>query len=846
NGGVLTMDKVSICNGTGIGLDNTGTFIMNDGEISGNGSQGVYIWRGTFTMNGGIISGNNLSNNDMRGGGVFVESNAEFEMTGGEISGNSVLGKYASGGGVYNSGTFKMSGGIIKDNSVSGEGAFGGGVYTGPGFEMTGGEISGNSASGEGANGGGVYANSAVFSNNPVITDNKLGENKVNNCYFESTLYIGGELTDGAKIGISKEESESSTPTLCTGNINYQLKTSDVSKFISDDENRVLDLDEDGCAYLVDGYIVKFDSDGGSAVLKQGVAIGAKATKPEAPIKKDNLFVAWYKVDAEGNIAENAYDFDKIVENSMILKAKWAPVSVSIMSWTYGDTAKSPTVTKPENSGAVTYEYFTDEECTDKTGTNNGATVEGGVPKNTGKYYVKATIAASEKYGNGSTIASFEIAKKEVIVSGIVAKNKTYDTTTAVEFDFESAQFDGVIDGDEVIIKSVEGVFDDANVADNKNVTISKIILDGSSIGNYKLATEGQQKSAKANVNTKVVDNPVISFSDENIVYDGEEKEPSITVKDGTTVIPSSEYTVSYSNNKNAAVRTAQNAPTITITDKTSGNYKVNGKATFTIAKASVAPNKPEATKEVVYTVMTVSNVELPEKWVWSDEHKDNELIVGEGVTATANYIGEDKDNYETVNAEVVITRAACTHDGEKQIKNVVQASCNNDGYTGDTYCVVCGEKLEEGKTVPATGHFTNDLFEKQTKDVEDIALKVVEETPTPVVQKKEEVTVEDKTSEVTEIKKDSFKGSKATTVTIGKDVTTLAPGAFNGSKIKTVIIKSKKLTKKSVRNAFKGTKVKKIIVKVKVGSKKENKKYVKKYKKFFTKKNIGVKAVVK
>ncbi len=68
----------------------------------------------------------------------------------------------------------------------------------------------------------------------------------------------------------------------------------------------------------------------------------------------------------------------------------------------------------------------------------------------------------------------------------------------------------------------------------------------------------------------------------------------------------------------------------------------------------------------------------------------------------------------------------------------------------------------------------------------------------------------------------------------------------FKGTKVKTITLKTKKLTKKSVKNLLKGCKAKKITIKVKVGSKKENQKYVKKYKKYFTKKNAGKKAVVK
>ena len=67
---------------------------------------------------------------------------------------------------------------------------------------------------------------------------------------------------------------------------------------------------------------------------------------------------------------------------------------------------------------------------------------------------------------------------------------------------------------------------------------------------------------------------------------------------------------------------------------------------------------------------------------------------------------------------------------------------------------------------------------------------------------------------------------------------------AFAGSKATNLIVKSKKLTKKSVKNSLKGSKVK--TVQVKVGTSKQNKPYVKKYKKIFTKANAGKKVTVK
>ena len=39
------------------------------------------------------------------------------------------------------------------------------------------------------------------------------------------------------------------------------------------------------------------------------------------------------------------------------------------------------------------------------------------------------------------------------------------------------------------------------------------------------------------------------------------------------------------------------------------------------------------------------------------------------------------------------------------EVRGEKAATCTEDGYTGDTYCTDCGEKIAEGKPIPATGH---------------------------------------------------------------------------------------------------------------------------------------------
>jgi len=127
---------------------------------------------------------------------------------------------------------------------------------------------------------------------------------------------------------------------------------------------------------------------------------------------------------------------------------------------------------------------------------------------------------------------------------------------------------------------------------------------------------------------------------------------------------------------------------------------------------------------------------------------------------------------------------------------------------------------------------------------------------PKPEVKKGDTVKSAGSTYVVTNVAKKTVafkKAKKAKKVTVpatvkikGKTykVTGISVKAFKGTKTKTVTIKTKKLTKKSVKGSLKGSKVK--TIKVKVGKKSVNKKYVKKYKKFFTKKNAGKKVKVK
>ena len=119
--------------------------------------------------------------------------------------------------------------------------------------------------------------------------------------------------------------------------------------------------------------------------------------------------------------------------------------------------------------------------------------------------------------------------------------------------------------------------------------------------------------------------------------------------------------------------------------------------------------------------------------------------------------------------------------------------------------------------------------------------------TPTPIPATAS-VTVNSKTVSASTLAaacaKAGVSAGSVKTITLGKKVKKIKKGAFkNFRNANTLVVKSKKLTRARVKGSLKGSTIK--TVKVKVGKKKTNKKYVKRYKKIFTKKNCGKKVRV-
>ena len=134
--------------------------------------------------------------------------------------------------------------------------------------------------------------------------------------------------------------------------------------------------------------------------------------------------------------------------------------------------------------------------------------------------------------------------------------------------------------------------------SDSWSTSIPTRTRGGSYAVEYKVVGDSNINDVAAqSVNCSINEKPVtatVTLSQTTYTYDNTAKKPTPTVKDGSTIIDPSEYSVAYSNNVNAGTGT------VTISDNTGGDYNVIGSATFTINKVTPTVTAPTA-KSLTY-----------------------------------------------------------------------------------------------------------------------------------------------------------------------------------------------------------------------------------------------------
>lgn len=204
-------------------------------------------------------------------------------------------------------------------------------------------------------------------------------------------------------------------------------------------------------------------------------------------------------------------------------------------------------------------------------------TLNGDLPDGGGKYAVTY---------NNTTTAS--ITAQAATVSGVNAGPWTYNGS-------EQPLLSGGTATNGTIVYSRNGVDFMENVPTETNAGKYTVYYKARGNTNY---ADSDVRMVEVTIQPKTVTNPTIELSSDSLEYDGTAKEPEVTaVKEGSTVIPSGEYTVSYSNNVNVGT-TAK----VTITDVSGGNYTVSGSKNFTITAAAPVLTAEPQPKDLTYT----------------------------------------------------------------------------------------------------------------------------------------------------------------------------------------------------------------------------------------------------
>ncbi len=417
----------------------------------------------------------------------------------------------------------------------------------------------------------------------------------------------------------------------------------------------------------------------------------------------------WYWADTSGSPYEIAAKYLDIWPIPVEITSQ--PEDTSVV---YGNTptlAIAAQDTDIMEDFPVTYQWYEvadDNTETILTGETNPELSPAGLKPGIWRY---CCYAVCKDYNLRSDTAAVTVTPAPLTITGAKIAEKVYDKTTAAAV--TDVTFGGLVGNDSLKIDTdytAKAVFDSAEAGGGRSVTVTVTLSRG---GSYVLTDSAF--IIKNAVIEKAPQTLTISKDAYTAVYKGDE----FALKCKTNGDGKITYSVSGSKNalgekvKDNEVITVSENGTVSITGAGTAavivtlgegkNYTGTDSKTISvlIEQLENVPNMPGNVINAAKSCDTLSKVKLPDGWKWIE---DMALEVDIPVTSRAVYVNADKNNYKNISVTITVTRSNCEHE-KTSVKNAVKPGCVTMGYTGDTYCEICGVMTMSGTETPPAGH---------------------------------------------------------------------------------------------------------------------------------------------
>jgi len=329
------------------------------------------------------------------------------------------------------------------------------------------------------------------------------------------------------------------------------------------------------------------------------------------------------------------------------------------------DGTTSATVTLTDNRAAgdaLTDSYAAAAFTNKNAGTNLLINVTG--------LAIAGTDATNYILSATNTTAAANITKAALTISGLVANDKIYDTTTAATLNFGNAALVTVFSGDTLVLNTnaAKAVFASKLVGTNKTVTVSGLTLGGASSNNYALT----QPTTTASITPRPL---VITAKGVNKIYDGTTF-ATVTLTNNRVAadVVTNSYASAVFTNQNAGSNILINVSGLAIAGTDAGNYTLS--ATNTTAGANITPavltvtaqnlSRPYATMNPVLTAFysgfaageSLTNSDVTGAPVLATTAKTNSpvgtypITIGKGTLASVDY------SFKFTNGVLTVTKA--------------------------------------------------------------------------------------------------------------------------------------------------------------------------------------------